>query len=138
MSDGRWQPGQSGNPSGRPPGSGEVAKLRASIAEKVPEILAKLTELAAAGDVQAARLVLDRVLPTVKPVELPLSLALAEGGLSEQARQMLSAATTGALAPDQAASLISALAAVAKISETAELLRRVEALEESAAARRRA
>ena len=26
-----WKPGQSGNPKGRPAGSGEVAKLRAAI-----------------------------------------------------------------------------------------------------------
>ena len=37
-----WKPGQSGNPKGRPAGTGEVAKLRAAIADRVPELLSKL------------------------------------------------------------------------------------------------
>ncbi len=48
---GRWKPGQSGNPSGRPPGTGHVAKLRASIAVHVPEIIGQLVEAAKDGDV---------------------------------------------------------------------------------------
>ncbi len=34
------KPGQSGNPKGRPPGSGEVAQIRAAIADRVSELLA--------------------------------------------------------------------------------------------------
>ena len=127
--NGRWQPGQSGNPDGRPPGTGEVARLRTSIAQKLPDILAKLTELAMAGDVQAARLLIERVLPPVKAVEMPVEMSLVEGGLSDQARQMLSAAAGGVLAPDQAAALIGALAAVARITETDALRERIERLE---------
>ena len=33
---GSWKPGQSGNPAGRPPGGGEIGKLRATIGERVP------------------------------------------------------------------------------------------------------
>ena len=126
---GRWKPGQSGNPAGRRPGSGEVAKLRAGIAERVPEILARLVDAALAGDTQAAKLLLERVLPPVKAVELPVELALPEGRLTEQARHVLAAAAGGALAPDQAATLIGALAGVARIAETDELRERIERLE---------
>ena len=125
----RWQPGQSGNPAGRPPGSGEVAALRAGIAEHVPEILSKLVEAAIAGDMQAARLLLERVLPPVKAVELPVELALPEGPLTDQARHVLAAAAGGAVAPDQAATLIGALVGVARIAETDELRERIERLE---------
>ena len=34
-----WKPGQSGNPKGRPAGTGEVGKLRAAIAKRVPDLL---------------------------------------------------------------------------------------------------
>ena len=125
----KWQPGQSGNPQGRPPGTGEVARLRAGIAERVPQILDRLTEAALAGDVQAARLLLERVLPPVKAVELPIELPLSEGRPTEQARQLLAAAAGGALAPDQAVSLMGALAALARITETDELRERIERLE---------
>ena len=125
----KWQPGQSGNPAGRPPGSGEVAKLRAGIAEHVPQILSKLIDAAIGGDTQAARLLLERVLPPVKAVELPVELSLPEGRLTEQARHVLAAAAGGKLAPDQAATLIGALAGVARIAETDELRERIERLE---------
>ncbi len=58
-----WKPGQSGNPKGRPPGVGEIGKMRAAIAGNVPAILESLTTAALAGDVQAARLLLERALP---------------------------------------------------------------------------
>ena len=125
----KWQPGQSGNPAGRPPGSGEVAKLRAGIVEHVPQILSKLVEAALGGDTQAARLLLERVLPPVKAVELPVELPMPEGRLTEQARHVLAAAAGGTLAPDQAATLIGALAGVARIAETDELRQRIERLE---------
>ena len=126
----KWRPGQSGNPNGRPAGSGEVAKLRASIAASVPEILAKLTEAAMAGDVQASRLLLERVLPTIKAIELPAPVEMPPlGTLADQARAILEAATRGDLAVGDAAALLGALAAAGKVIETSELLARVEALE---------
>ena len=52
---GRWKKGESGNPKGRTPGTGEVPKIRAAIAARVPEILDKLMALALEGDTGAAR-----------------------------------------------------------------------------------
>ena len=75
-----WQPGQSGNPKGKAPGSGELQKLRASIAADVPEILAGLATAAKGGDIQAARLLLERVLPPVKSIEQAVELQLPDGG----------------------------------------------------------
>jgi hypothetical protein len=128
--NGRWQAGQSGNPKGRPAGTGEVAKLRAGIAEQVPAILAKLSEAALGGDVQAARLLIERVIPPVKAVELNIELPpMGDGTLSEHARRVLAAVAEGAIAPDQGTALIGALAGVAKITEIDELVRRIERLE---------
>ena len=50
---GRWQPGKSGNPKGKPPGTGELQKLRTAIGEHVPAIIEQLATAAIAGDVQA-------------------------------------------------------------------------------------
>ena len=128
---GRWKPGESGNPQGRPRGAGEVAKLRASIAGHVPEIIGQLVEAAKGGDVQAARLLLERVLPPMKPTELAVPLALPDGSLTEQGRAVLAAVSTGDLAPEQAARLLSAIGALARVAEIDELAERIEKLEEA-------
>jgi Family of unknown function (DUF5681) len=126
----QWIPGQTGNPKGRPPGQSEITRLRASLAGDVPEILAGLVLAAKGGDVQAARLILERILPPVKAIEQAVALQLPEGGtLTAKASAVLSAAAVGDLAPGQAARLIAALGTLAKISEVDELAARIEKLE---------
>ena len=55
-----WKPGQSGNPKGRPKGSGDVAQIRSAIATRIPELLEAMMRRALDGDVGAARLLLER------------------------------------------------------------------------------
>jgi hypothetical protein len=126
---GRWKPGQSGNPAGRKPGAGEVARLRAAIGDHVPAIIERLTAAALAGDVGAARLLLERVIAPLKPSEEAAPLALPDGTLTEQGRAVVAAAAAGTLAPGQAASLLASLGTLAKLTEADELARRVAALE---------
>ena len=127
----RWKPGQTGNPKGRPPGQSEITRLRASLAIDVPEILAGLVMAAKGGDVQAARLILERILPPVKAIEQAVELQLpADGTLTAKAAAVLSAAAAGELAPTQAAQLITALGTLAKIIEIDELAARITSLEE--------
>lgn len=129
LHEANWKPGQSGNPAGRPPGTGQIAKLRASIAEHVPGIVSKLVEQAQGGDVGAARLLLERVLPAVKPMKQEAPIELPGGNLTDQGKAVMAAAAAGELAPSQAAQLMSGLGALAKLTETDELVKRVEALE---------
>jgi hypothetical protein len=125
-----WRPGQSGNPKGKPPGSGELQKLRAAIGVHVPSILDQLVSAAQGGDIQAARLILERVLPPMKATEQPVELDLPNGGtLTAKATAVLAAAAAGVLAPGQAAQLITAMGTLAKITELDELAVRVAALE---------
>ena len=72
----KWKPGQTGNSKGRPPGQSEITRIRASLAGDVPEILAGLVTAAKGGDVQAARLILERILPPVKAIEQAVELQL--------------------------------------------------------------
>ena len=127
---GKWKPGVSGNPKGKTPGSGELQKLRATLAADIPGILAGLVTAAKGGDVQAARLILERILPPVKAIEQAVELQLPnDGTLTAKASAVLSAAAAGELAPGQAAQLIAALGTLAKISEVDELAARITALE---------
>lgn len=128
---GRWQPGQSGNPNGKKPGSGELQRLRASIAADVPDILAGLVAAAKGGDAQAAKLILERIFPAVKPVEQTQELDLPEGGtLTAQGRAVLSAVALGYLAPAQGAQLLTAIGTLARVTEVDELVSRITKLEE--------
>ncbi len=129
MTTARWAKGQSGNSRGRPPGTGKVAELREAIAKDVPAIVKTLTDAAKAGDVAAARLLLDRVLPALKPVEETVFLSLDGDTLTDKGRATLEAIGGGHLAPGQGASLLAAIGAMAKLVETDELTRRIEALE---------
>ena len=124
----RWKAGESGNPRGRTPGAGEVANLRATIAGHVPEITGQLLEAAKDGAVQAARLLLERVLPPKKPTELSVPLALTNGSLTEQGRAVLAAVISGDLAPEQAARLLLTIGALARVAEIDELSDRIERL----------
>ena len=124
-----WKPGQSGNPAGRRPGTGEVAQIRASIAERVPELMAAMMARALDGDVGAARLLLERAVAPLKAAEQPQALALPDGTLTEQGRAVLAAVAAGELAPGQGAALLGAIATLGKIAELDELERRISALE---------
>ena len=126
----RWPAGQSGNPKGKPPGTGQLQKLRAALADDVPEILRKLGEAAKGGDVQAARLILERVLPPMKATEQAQALAIpAEGTLTDKGRAVLDAVAAGELAPGQGAQLLAAIGGLAKLAEVDELEARITALE---------
>ena len=124
-----WKPGQSGNPKGRPPGTGEVAKMRAAIADRVPQLLAAMMARALDGDVGAARLLLERAIAPLKAAEQVQALSLPDGTLTDQGRAVLAAVAAGELAPGQGAALLGAIGTLARVSEVDELARRIEALE---------
>lgn len=137
----RFTPGRSGNPAGRPKGTVTWReKLARSLRDDAPDLLAKLKERAQAGDLQALRFLLERVIPPAKgqaaPVELP---ALAEAAtLTAKADAVLDAIAAGTLAPDVGATLIGAIAAAARVAEVAELAARLEAIERALSARKEA
>lgn len=66
---GQWQPGQSGNPKGRPPGRRaqidvlkqdlEIAVRKGLRADRVVKIIEKMADLAECGNVRAAKLILS-------------------------------------------------------------------------------
>lgn len=122
--------GQSGNPKGRPRGTKNTATaLREKISKVVPEILDKLIQAARDGDIQAARLLVERALPALRSMEMAQPMELPEGTLTEQGRAVLAAVAAGKLAPSQGAQLVAAIGQLARVSEIDELEKRLKALE---------
>ena len=126
-----FTPGRSGNPRGRPKGSGSSAQLRMAISKEAPDIIAAVARRARSGDTSAARLLLDKVLPSVKAQADAIELAgLDVGGVATRAESLLSAVAKGQLCPELAPRLISALVDVARLTEVEELEARLVAIEE--------
>lgn len=138
--DTRFKPGQSGNPGGRPPGSGWVGKARKELqsawdgemADGSDGIRAKLIASAKAGDAWAIRIIAERVCPPIKASEALEEIQLTGDTLTDKATSVLDAMAQGEIAPSQASQLLQGIGAMAKILETDELARRLEALEELA------
>jgi hypothetical protein len=75
--DGRFVKGHSGNPAGRPPNSkNKLSNLRKELElalvehigiERLKRIINKVAEKAEAGDMRAAKLLLDKTVPNASP-----------------------------------------------------------------------
>ena len=123
--------GQSGNPAGRPKGSGLSAQLRAAIEQDAPSIIKTMIEQAKAGDIQAAKTLLDRVLPALKPESQAIHLPelVAADTMAEKARAAIDAAGAGAVSPSAASDLVAAIAGLARVVEVTALQQRLDELE---------
>ena len=128
MTTAKFKAGVSGNPKGRPKDKTPATLLRKSIAEAMPDIILKLVEQAKEGDTAAAKILLDRCVPSLKPEAMAINLPV-NGTLAEQGGEIIRATLSGHIPPDIGAQLITALANQSKIIEIDELTQRIEILE---------
>lgn len=82
---GRFRPGVSGNPSGRP--AGASSRLLSMARAAAEEIFPLVAEQARSGDMDAARLVLSIGVPRAKPLNPPLD-CLADLPLPERPKDL--------------------------------------------------
>jgi len=65
-----WSKGESGNPRGRPRKSQRtMAQLRSQISEHLPDVIEVLAGAAKDGDVQAARILVERCVPSMRAID---------------------------------------------------------------------
>lgn len=129
MENTKFTSGQSGNPNGRPKNKTPATLLRKSIADDMPDILKALISKAKEGDVAAAKVLLDRICPPIKPQAFPISLPV-NGSLVEQGGEVIKATLAGEIPPDIGAQLITALSNQGKLVDLEELGERLKRIEQ--------
>lgn len=132
----RFQPGQSGNPSGRPPGARHAALLALDAigAEGANNVMESVVYAAQTGDMRAADILLRRLWPERKgrpvlfdmpPIETSSDIAAALGSITN-------AVAGGEASPEEGAAMAAILETQRRAMETVELERRLTALEQKA------
>lgn len=116
--NGTFAKGQTGNPGGRP---GNLANLRAKLTAGSDEIATVVLAAAKSGDMQACRLILERIVPALKPITEPVPFDLDDTDLPSTARSIMRAIASGALPGDQGKVLLDAVLGMARVVEVAEL-----------------
>jgi hypothetical protein len=131
--DTRFKPGQSGNPTGRPPGSRNkyTIAMEALLEGEGEALTRKAIELAKGGDVTALRLCLDRLLPTRKDRHVPFALPKLETAADavKATAALVEAVAAGRLTPSEAGELAKLVDGFARAAELHDIQQRLEKLE---------
>ncbi|MFU2210799.1 DUF5681 domain-containing protein [Solidesulfovibrio sp. C21] len=130
----RFEPGQSGNPAGKPKGCRSRATMAAQalIDGKAEEVVNKALELALAGDGPVLRAILDRLCPPRKdcPIKVTLPAMESSADLPKITAAVLDAVARGELTPSEAQALAGLVEAHRKVLEQSEIEERLAAIEE--------
>jgi hypothetical protein len=126
-----FQPGKSGNPYGRRPGSRNKSNvIAAEFAKQGSELARVVMAKALEGDMSAAGLVLQRLSPPLRAAAEKVVFELDQSlPLGEQAKQIMAAVADGRIDPDTGNLLVSCIEKVAGIKTVDELEARLAALE---------
>lgn len=131
---GQFKPGQSGNPMGKPKGTrNRITRAMEELLEQDGEAITKrAAELAKLGHPVALRLCLERLLPPVR--ERPMQFALPQLATAQDApaamAAILTAVANGELTPGEAETLTGLVETFRRALETADLERRIAAIEQ--------
>jgi hypothetical protein len=123
-----FKPGTSGNKAGKPAGTTYRAKFRAAVNADLPDIIKNLVASAKAGDPPSIKLVLDRLIPPLRPTSDALNIRTA-GSLEKQGAAIINAMARGQVTPDAAKTALDAMGVQSRLIEQSEVIQRIEALE---------
>lgn len=129
----RFQPGQSGNPNGRPRGSRNRVTMLAEVLvdDAAEEVVGRVIEFAKQGDPASCRLLMDRILPVRKERPTPFTLP-AIGSVHDLPlafAAITAAVAEGEITLSEAAEASRLLENYAKAVEMTDLAARIAALE---------
>ncbi|MBV8753729.1 MAG: hypothetical protein JO328_12795 [Hyphomicrobiales bacterium] len=129
-----FQPGQSGNPAGRPRGSRnkKTIVLEALVDGEAEEVMQKVIAFAKMGHDAAMRLCVERMMPPRR--ERPVPLALPRIETDADARQatadVIEALAEGEVTPKEAEQVLRTIAGAAVILQSSEVAARLSRIEQ--------
>ena len=133
--DGRFRPGQSGNPNGKPKGARHrVTRIAEALIEgEAEEIVRKAVELAKAGDGPVLRAVLERIAPARKDAPIAFELPPIDTAADAKAASsaVIAAVVAGDITPGEGSAVMALLVSHKMIVEATDFEARLAALEGS-------
>ena len=133
---------------GKRPGAGRpkstdntlIKQLREKLAEASDALIDKAVTAALAGDTQMLKFCLDKLIPSLKPVDTPIDPQPidANGSLVDQSRQALLAMLSGSLTLSEGLQVQAGITALGRMVELEELEARIAQLEQEQKERNRA
>lgn len=133
LAKGQFRKGLSGNPTGRPAGTRNHATILAEqlMGADIEAIIDSIITSAKNGDMTAAKLVLERLVPVKKgrPISLNLPPVPTKDQLIHEFDAIIKAVAEGEIGPSEAQSLASVLEAKKRMFDMEDVERRVTALE---------
>jgi len=131
---GRFAPGRSGNPAGRPQGSRDkrTVLLQELVEGGGESIVKKLVALAKSGKPWAVRLAIERLLPKLeRRVDVELSRVVSAADVGAAVADVIDLAAGGQLTIEEAQAFLRLIEQQRKAIETNDLAVRLELLEQS-------
>lgn len=129
-----FKPGQSGNPNGKPNGARSKATIlgKKILQDDADAIVQAVVDAAKGGDMQAARLCVERLIPVRRgrPVVFPLPALESADDVGKAFSAIVAAMARGELTPDEAGAVAAVIELRRKAIETSELEKRIAALEQ--------
>lgn len=131
--NGRFRKGKSGNPQGKPKGARHKASMMAEMLfeEEIETVCHQVINQAKEGNLQAAKIILDRLLPPKKdrPINFKLPIIQNAADALKAGRLICHAVGTGELTPVEAESLSKVVEIQAKNIELYDFGLRLETIE---------
>src|ERR1700719_4745068 len=123
----RFEPGQSGNPAGRPPGARnkKTLEMEEMLAERAETAVKSMLERAERGEPAAMRLCMERVLPTGanRPVAIELPPVDTPDDVAAATRVVMKALGEGAISARETINLLTVVERLARLAERVQQMR---------------